>query len=78
MEAPWKCHCPAACASLWRLPCLFGNDTHAVVAQPKWASGHGPHCVCVVNRVGGLRAWSTDKCSNKDAGENERKTPTPL
>ena len=36
------------------------------------------HTMCVVNRVGGLRAWPTDKCSNKDAGENERETPTPL
>ena len=55
---------------------LCGDDTHAAVAQPKWASGHGPQSV--VNGVGGLRAWPTDKCSNKDAGENERKTPTPL
>ena len=75
VEAPWKVPCPAAGASPWRLHRLFGDDTHAVVAQPKWASGHGPHSVCV-NRVGGLRAWPIDRCLNKDAGENERKTPT--
>ena len=36
-EAPQTCPCPAACASLWRLPSLFGDDTHAVVTRPKWA-----------------------------------------
>ena len=77
MEAPWKCLRPTAGASPWRLHRLFGDDTHAVAMGPKRASGHGPHSVCV-NRVGGLRAWPTDKCSNKDAGENERKTPTHL
>ena len=37
VEALKKYPCLAACASLWRLPRLFGDDTHAVVAQPKWA-----------------------------------------
>ena len=36
VEAPKKCPCPAACASLWRQPSVFGDDKHAVVA-PKWA-----------------------------------------
>ena len=30
MEVPQKCSCLAACARLWRQPCLFGDDTHAV------------------------------------------------
>ena len=37
VEAPKKCPCPAACASIWRLLRLFGDDTYAVVARPKWA-----------------------------------------
>ena len=27
--------------------------------------------------VGGLRAWPMDRCSNRDAGKSESKTPTP-
>ena len=27
---PWKCSCPAACASQWRQPSLLCGDTHAV------------------------------------------------
>ena len=30
VEALEKYPCPAACASLWRQPSLFGDDTHAV------------------------------------------------
>ena len=37
VEAPQRCPCLPACASLWRQPSLFGDDTHAVVARPKWA-----------------------------------------
>ena len=37
VEALKKYPCLAACASLWRLPRLFGDDTHAVVTLPKWA-----------------------------------------
>ena len=37
MGASKECPDPAACASLWRPPSLFGDDTHAVVARPKWA-----------------------------------------
>ena len=69
-----KIPCLAACASQWRQPSLFGDDTHAVVTRPKWAQG-GTHRV--VTNVGVLRAWPTDRCSNKDAGKNESKTPTP-
>ena len=46
VEAPWKCPCPGACASLRRLPSLFGDDTHAAVAWPKWAREHGLHTEC--------------------------------
>ena len=46
VEAPWKCPCPGECASLWRLPSLFGDDTHAAVAWPKWAREHGLHTEC--------------------------------
>ena len=52
-----KCQCPAACASLWRLPSLLGDDTHAVVARPKWAREHGLHTKCCASLgVGGLQA----------------------
>ena len=30
----------------------------------------------VVHCVGGLRVWPIDRCSNKDVGRSERKTPT--
>ena len=43
VEALEKCPCPAACASLWRLPRLFGDDTHAVDTRPRWAREHGTH-----------------------------------
>ena len=43
VEALEKCPCPAACASLWRLPRLFGDDTHAVDTRPRWAREHGIH-----------------------------------
>ena len=43
VEALKKCPCPAACASLWKLPSLFGDDTHAVGTRPRWAREHGIH-----------------------------------
>ena len=43
VEAPQKYPSPAACASHWRQPSLFGDDTHAVVTRPKWAREHGVH-----------------------------------
>ena len=46
MEVPWKCLCLGAGVSLWREPSLFGDDTHAVVARPKWAREHGIHTKC--------------------------------
>ena len=65
---------------LWRLPRLFGDDTHAVNTRPRWARKHGI-IFCVVPYVGGLLVWlpvwPIDKCSNKDGGRSERKTPTP-
>ena len=52
MEAVKKCPCPSACASLWRLPSLFGDDTHAVGTRPKWAREHVIHIYC-----GSLCRW---------------------
>ena len=43
VEALKKYPCPAACASLWRQPSLFGDDTHAVDTRPRWAREHGQH-----------------------------------
>ena len=43
VEALKKYPCPAACASLWRQPSLFGDDTHAVSTRPRWAREHGQH-----------------------------------
>ena len=69
VEAPEKCPCPAACASLRR-------------QHLRWLHGQGGHkstgCTpSVVPYVGGLRSWPIDKSSNKDAGRSKRKTPTP-
>ena len=76
VEAPKKCPCPAACASLWRLPVSLAM-THL-----RWLHGQGGHestdnTLSVVPNVGRLRAWPIDKCSDKDAGKHERKTPIP-
>ena len=76
MEAPWKYPCPAACASQRRQPSLLAM-THM-----RWLhcqSGHesSEHTRGVVPYVGGLRAWPIDKCSDKDSGKHERKTPIP-
>ena len=37
VEALEKCPCLAACASQWRQPSLFGDDTHAVGTRLTWA-----------------------------------------
>ena len=68
--------CPAACASLWRLPRLFGDDTCG--GRTAKVGVRARTTLCVVHCVGVLRAWPTDKCSNEDVGENERETPAPL
>ena len=54
-----------------------GDDTHAVVARPKWAREHGLHRVWSFVSVG-CEPGHIDRCSDKDVGENERKTPFPL
>ena len=53
----------------------LGDDTHAVVARPKWAREHGLHTECgpLCRSMDGL----IDVCSNEDEGRSERKTPTP-
>ena len=77
MEAPRKCPCPAACVSLWRLPSLFGDDTHCGGCTAKVGiRARDTHRV--VSNVGGLRAWPIDRCSDKDAGRSQRKPPTLL
>ena len=52
VEALKKYPCPTACASLWRQPSLFGDDTHAVATRPKWAREHRQQTLC-----GPLRRW---------------------
>ena len=47
----------------------LGNDTHAVVARPKWAREHGLHTKCCASlEVGGLQAWPIDRCSKQGRG----------
>ena len=47
----------------------------------RWVHGQSGHestiKQSVVPCVGGLRAWPIDRCSDKDVGESERKTPIP-
>ena len=52
VEATKKCPYLAACASLWREPSLFRDDTHAVVALPKCAPEHELH-----TQRGPVRWW---------------------
>ena len=42
VEAPQKCPCLAACATLRKQPGLFGDDTHAVIGL-MWVRQHGLH-----------------------------------
>ena len=57
-------HCPVSLAM-----------THMRLSHSQCGRGSTDHTLCVVHCVGGLRAWLTDKCSNENVGENERKTP---
>ena len=48
----------------------------------RWLHGQRGHestdnTQSVVQCVGGLRAWPIDRCSDKDAGKHESKTPIP-
>ena len=43
VEALKKYPCLAACATLWRQPSLFGDDTLAVVTRPRRAREHGQY-----------------------------------
>ena len=60
-------HVPAACASLWRQPSLFGDDAHMSGTRPKRAS-RAHNCRCSIARPIGT-------CSNQDAGRSEREAP---
>ena len=51
----------------WKCPCLAASASPW--RQPSLFGDDTHHSV-----VGGLRAWPTDMCSNKDAGKSERKT----
>ena len=67
LEAPEQCTCLVASAAM---------------ADMRWQDGQSGQestdcIVCVVLFVGGLLAWPTDRCSNKDASKGESKTPDP-
>ena len=65
VEAPQRCLCPAACASTWRQPSLFSDDTHAAVTWPKWALEHGIH----TEWSHMLRAWPISWCRTRKRAE---------
>ena len=68
---------PTSCG-MWELvetAQSYGDDTHAVATGLIRACEHGLRTGVVTN-VGGLRAWLTDRCSNRDAGNSASKTPT--
>ena len=75
----WDCFsnglCFAACVSPRKLPSVSGDDTLRVDARQR---GHKSTKVThsVVLCVGGLLAWTTDRCSNKDAGKREQAQKT--
>ena len=55
----------------------LGDDAHAAVKRPKSASEHGLHTKCGLFYISGVQnVFSIDRCSDKDAGKQERKTPT--
>ena len=77
MEALKKYPCPAACASLWRQPSLFGDDTHAVGHTAKVGTrARTAHLVWFLMSVGCEPGPSTG-ARNEDVGRSERKTPNP-
>ena len=61
-----------------KVPKVNNNDFFTKSSK-KQKFGHEStgYTLSVVLYDGGLRAWRIDKCTNKDAGRNERKTPTP-
>ena len=76
MEALQKYSCPAACASQWRQPSLFGDDIHAVGTRPKWAREHGVHTEWSPMSVGCEPGSSTGARTRTRAEVNVR--PRPL
>ena len=69
MEAPEKYPCIASCASSWRLPRLFGDDTHAAVARPRWVCEHGLDTESVVG---------PSTCAQTRTQEKAKARPCPL
>ena len=71
--SPAKYQCLPVCASPWRQPGLFSDDTHAKRKRSKWACEHelhkecGPFCLWVANLAYRLGP-------NKDVARSERKT----
>ena len=77
VEALKKYPCPAACASLWRQPNLFGDDTHAVGHTAKVGTrARTAQLVWFLMSVGCEPGPSTS-ARNEDVGRSERKTPSP-
>ena len=76
VEAPKKLPCPAACASLWRLPGLLAMTHMRLSHGSRGHHEHRLHSVWSMASVGG-ELGPSDACSNKDAGKHERETPTP-
>ena len=72
---PLRCPYLAACARRKRQPSLFGDDTHAVVAQPKWAREHGLHSVRSSVSVGG-KAFSATNLATCSSGSGSAQEPT--
>ena len=55
----------------------FGDDTHAVATGLHLGMRARTSQRCVVPLCRWVKAWLIDGCSNKDAGNVERETPTP-
>ena len=49
----------------------LGDDTHAVVARPKWAREHGLHTECGHVVSMGLRVWPIDDVPGQGRGQKK-------
>ena len=77
METPEKYPSPVACAILWRLPSLFGDDTHAEV--PIQCVYHSTEYAFVWSSASvGCESGPPTRVRNKNADRSERETPRPL
>ena len=78
LEAPKEMTTSSCMCEPMRTVQSFGDDTHAVTMVLDGALEHGLRSVAWSLCVGGLKAWLTDGCSNKEAGKVERETPDSL